>query len=69
MTDKRWAVSYINWYDHELTTVIVESESWHEALRQHPKLPSEGIDYTSITKAKRSAFNMDSMVEVVEIIP
>lgn len=70
MTEQFWSVSYIDWMDHELTTVVVQADSWHKALVMHPKCsPVDGFIYSdvSLEQAKNDAFNGDSMIEVVNL--
>lgn len=65
---KRWAVSYVDWFDHDLTTVIVVADSVANALQQHPKFATFEIDYSEgLEGIKRQAFDCDCMVECVEI--
>ena len=64
----RFAVSFINWYDHKLTTVIVEAPNWQAALLKHPEVSDIEVGrLTSLEEAKQYFFDMDAMFEVVEI--
>lgn len=65
----RYAVSYIDWFDHDLTTIIVEADSPIRALQLHPKIATFDIDYSSnsLEDIKRQALDTDCMVECVEI--
>lgn len=65
---KRFAVSYIDWFEHDLTTVIVEAVDIAHALQLHPKFSSFDIDYSeSLEGIKKQAFDCDCMVECIEI--
>lgn len=70
---KKFAVGYIDFYDNELTIEIIEAEDWYAALSSHTKLKSMNEDQCylpsdSLEAAKNEAFNMDLMIDVVEII-
>lgn len=66
---KRWAVSYIDLYDFELSTSIVEASNWKEALHKHPKINGEyNYETDDIEQCKSKAFDEDFMFEVVEIV-
>lgn len=66
---KRWAVSYIDWFEHDLITLIVEAENVAHALQLHPKFATFDIDYSEgLEGIKEQAFDCDCMVECVEII-
>ena len=68
---KRWAVSHIDWLDHDLVTVLVETNTWQEALFLHPKVEKEAYepdDLKDIEAAKVHSFDMDSMIEVIEVV-
>ena len=65
---KRWAVSYIDWFEHDLTTVIVQAETWQDALMLHPKIATfEWKTVPDLERFKMQAFDCDCMVECVEI--
>lgn len=65
----RYAVSYINWYDHELSTKIVEAENEIEAYKAEFK--SHKIDLLTEPKTvqdfKYEAFDADCMIHVEPI--
>ncbi len=66
---KRWAVSHINWFDHNLTTVIVHAGTWVEALQMHPKIAEIEFEHCdNLEQCKTQAFDCDAMVECVEIV-
>ncbi len=65
---KRWAVSYIDFFDHNLTTVIVYAEDWQTALGLHPKTIGYEYNEKSLEEAKTDFWNTDAMIECVEIV-
>lgn len=70
---KRWACSYIDWFDNELTTKIVCADNWLEAFKV--AYPNRYANITNsdesapdtLEQAKENAFNSDSMIHVEEI--
>lgn len=60
---KRWAVSYIDWFDHELTTLIVSADDYRAAKI----VAYEWIEVPDLERFKMQAFDVDCMVECVEI--
>lgn len=70
---KRWACSYIDWFDNELTTKIVSATNWLEAFMiAYPDrcaniTNNDGGPPETLEKAKENAFNCDSMIHVEEI--
>lgn len=63
----RYAVSHIDWLDHDLTTIIVEATDWQSALIMHPKadwLKEDIAPNTTLEECKQIAFDCDSMIHV-----
>jgi hypothetical protein len=72
---KKFAVSYIDWFDYNLTTLIIEASDWFEAMLKHPKIatftePNEDTYWKndSVEANQKRAFDCDCMINVVEII-
>ena len=79
---KKYAVSYINFFNNELTIEIVEAETIKKAILKHSKLLAENSDNGKVDEEdwlhtnmpeeleeiKETFFDMDCMVDVVEII-
>ena len=69
---KKFIVGYINFFDNNLIIEIVEAEDWHDAIFQHSKIKN-GIDDRSyisnetLEDAKEDAFDMDMMIDVIEL--
>lgn len=65
----KWAVSYIDWHNYNLTTVFVEAEDWRQALVLHPEIANcaEDLELKTLESTKQEFFDMDSMIEVVEV--
>lgn len=67
---KTWAVSYIDWFDHELITEFVKAPTWQAALLGHSHIQAdhfEGLNDITLEDAKVQAFDMDCMIEVIEV--
>lgn len=67
-----YAVSYINWYDHNLITEFHSGADWKEALRKHSMLAqspfSEGEPIPDdLDKMKQLCFDCDCMIEVIQV--
>lgn len=67
--EKQWAVACMDFYNSEMSIVVVRSNSWHGAMQQHPMLAGTDVtlDYTTQETAKQTAFDLDMVVGVVEI--
>ncbi len=65
---KRWAVGYIDWFEHDLSMMVVEAEDWASAIRLHPKVGEFDITWDSLESVKRQFFDCDAMVDCVEIV-
>lgn len=63
----RFAVSYIDWFDHDLSTKIVVASDWRAALELHPKIAGTELEGETLEEVKTCAFDCDCMIEVVEI--
>ena len=67
---KRYVYSYINWFDHDLVSKIIESD---ETMIQVAKneLNANGYEVDSeiltLQDLKRFAFDCDSMIEIIEV--
>lgn len=65
---RKFAVSYIDWFDHDLTTIIVRAPDWQHALQMHSKVKEFDIDWNaSLDDVKKQFFDCDATVECVEI--
>jgi hypothetical protein len=64
-----YAVSYIDWYDHDLTTEFHHADTPAAAVAMHSKVKL--YDLTEMPQdmvaLKAFFFNMDSMVEAVPV--
>lgn len=73
LNKKRWAVSYVNFYDNELVTEIVVAQNWKIALVLHSKLATEDWETfvnsipETLEEVKEYFFNADCAIDVVEI--
>lgn len=78
----RYAVSHIDWFEHDLTTEVVTAPDMFEAIKLSPKafervshvfndsseqFFSEPDNNKRLELLKQEAFNTDGMINVVEI--
>jgi hypothetical protein len=66
---KKWAVSYLNFFDNEfeLLLKVVEAESERDALEAAFPGLAENVRWDNLETAKDDAFNQDWLFEIVEI--
>ena len=71
---KKFAVGVINFFNNDLVIEIIEADGWKDALGKHRAFIPYSIEEMnemfpddSQEKAKNEAFNMDMMIDVVEI--
>lgn len=73
---KRFVISWINWYDHDLQSKIVEADNEKEALIKclledfYTDADTETLEEivkNSIEDLKTMAFNADGMINAIEI--
>ena len=70
---KLFAVAYISFFDSELTTEIVVAKTIKDAILDHSKIKGDGVISwikgmpEDIFDIKHEFFNVDSMIDVVEI--
>ena len=63
---KRYAVAFISFHDNELTTEIIEANTWQEALEKHSQ-KLDWIEGNTLEEMKANAFDGDCTIDVVEI--
>ena len=63
----RYAVSHIDWYDHDLTTVIVEAATVVEAMKAHPKAKDIVWEGSTEAELKQDCFDCDCMIHAEPI--
>jgi hypothetical protein len=68
----KFAVSAMNFFDNDLSTIIVEADTWMDAIQKHPEVGDVFADLIeqkdfNIKNWKREAFNCDLMFDCVEI--
>ena len=64
---KKFAVSYISFFDNKMTIKIVEANDWKAALVQSEFMKDYDDLPEDFEEAKQAAFDCDSMFEVMEI--
>lgn len=68
-----FAVSYINWFDHDLITEFHSGATWKEALAKHSMLAQSPFAEDGepipddLEKMKQLCFDCDCMIEVKEV--
>lgn len=68
-----YAVSYINWFDHDLITEFHSGETWKDALLKHSMLAQSpfGKDGEAVPndleQMKQLCFDCDCMISVVPV--
>lgn len=68
---KKFAVSWISFYDNILHLEFVDAEDWEEALFKVSTFKFDSVeemDEYGIEDAKREAFDSDCMFEVKEVV-
>ena len=68
---KKFAVAYINFFDNELSVVIIEANNWRDALSERMRQlypDSEPLSLSgSIKDEQQNAFDEDWLFDVTEI--
>lgn len=69
MQDTKFAVAWINWFDNDLVIEQVWAKTWREAIFAHSKTQFISLEEIpeDIEEAKRLAFDMDAMFDVMEV--
>lgn len=67
--DTHYAVAWMNFFDNELKIEFIWAANWREAVLAHSLNNFVGVDDIpeDIEEAKRAAFDLDSMFDVVEV--
>ena len=69
----KFAVGYVNLYDENLIIEIIDAENWREAFYKHSQIKEESKDWgdyfndCTFLEAKRRAYKLEMMIDVVEI--
>jgi hypothetical protein len=69
----KFAVSAMNFYDNDLSTIVVEANTWMDAVVKHPEISSGVFDHLieqkdfNIENWKQEAFNCDRIFDCIEI--
>lgn len=66
--DKTFVVSFISFFENELTSEIIKAKTFQEAIGQHTQIVEYEFDNSkSLEGIKQDFFEQDAAVEVVEI--